>query len=302
MKSDTLLHWMTHVGEGSWGQFRSAIAKLAGPDADVAAIARTMRTSLSDLGDADFFVDGSQRWRIRPTVLGGLSLRPGAAVLVGGRTPDVIHALRNAAESHACRLTTQVDKAVPARVMVEGDRNVLLAVAATAGISFVDDLSLTVVANAVPIEVQVANAEVDRPPANWAARSFDFALMRWVDGLQERSACEYRSQYGPHRFYLHLRRGRFLRLPKRDAVFAAAALAGVPLIGYDGNSKTLSCSLATPLPELCARAACLCSGAPAEVREDRLLYKAVSAELARVLLVASGQSHAGRHLAGAIAK
>src|SRR5262245_45852931 len=57
---DRLLAWMAHLGEGSWMSFRRAVAFFSdhGAEQDAeAALARTARRVLSDLGHAAFFVD-----------------------------------------------------------------------------------------------------------------------------------------------------------------------------------------------------------------------------------------------------
>src|ERR1700685_4168160 len=89
MTWDLLLYWMTHSAEGSWSGFRKAVSEIA-PNSlpeDQAGLARRLRVTLSDLGHVDFFMEGSQRWRVLPPMLAGLGIDDSAAVLCGSRTP-----------------------------------------------------------------------------------------------------------------------------------------------------------------------------------------------------------------------
>ena len=291
MNADVVLHWMTHIGEGSWSTFRSAVTKIFGSDADIDALCRQLRVVLSDLGHADFFVNESQHWQILPPVLAGLTTPMGAALLTGGRTPRLADAILGAAAAHGCRVTIQNDEYPISRILVEGTRPALAKLAAEVGIVYVDRFASTNWSAISPVPVQMQNARLEPPPANWSIRSFDFASLTWVEGLQRRSACEYQSRYGPRRFYVHTRHGQLLRLPKREAVYAAATLRNANLAAYDSDFRTLSTPAAAPLPESLARAACLCTATPAQFKDGRLLYAGVPWDVASVLLVSAGQPY-----------
>lgn len=293
MSWDILLHWMTHVEEGSWGGFRSAVAKLVGTDANTSDLRRRLRIALSDLGHADFFVEGSQRWRILPPVLAGLACPPGAAVLAGGRTPRLAAGLADAVAARACRVVIGGDGDRPASIRFEGPQDALAAAAAEVGIPYVSGFAITLCAAIVPVPVQLERAAAEAALANWSVRSFDLDSLRWVEGLRSRSACEFQSRYGRRRFYLHSRGGRLLRLPKREAVYASAMLRDLKLAEYDSATVTLSTPAAAPLPEAYSRAACLCAGMPADFDGGRLLYNNVAPDVAAVLLVAAGQPFPG---------
>lgn len=295
MNSEVLLHWMTHTQDGSWSAFRGAITKLAGGDAEPDALARGLRIFLSDLGHADFFVGGSQRWRVRPPALAGLPQPGSCAVLTGGRTPKLLADLVQGTDAHGCRLVSDPADDRPAIVRVEGEPRGMSAAAAAAGIPFVESFASVLCGSIDPIARLVETAPVEEGPANWSVRSFDFDSLTWVEGLRVRSACEFRSRYGPARYYLHTRRGRLLRLPKRESVYAAATVRGVSVAAYDASSSTLSVPASAPLPELYARAACLCAGAPSVFQQGRLCYPSVPRDVAAVLLVAAGQPYPESH-------
>lgn len=291
MNWDLLLYWMTHVGSGSWGTFRGAVAKLAGADAELENLNRDLRIFLSDLGHADFFIDDSQRWRILPPVLAGLSSSSGTAVLAGGRTPRLVEALTAAAVAHGCRLLADGSDERPARVRVCGAHETVAAAARDSGIPYEANFAVALCASIIPISQMIENAPVEQPLVNWTARSFDLVSLKWVEGLHDRAACEFRPRYGRSRFYLHTRKGRLLRLGKREAVYAAAVLRGLPLVAYDPAALTLSVPASAPLPEPYARVACLCDGAPPAVDRGLLKYRTVPHQVAAILLVAAGQAY-----------
>ncbi len=291
MNCDMLLHWMTHLGDGTWAAFRSAVMRLAETDADIDGICRRLRVTLSDMGHADFFVAGSQRWRALPPMLAGLPGSSSPAVLIGGRTRTLVERLTSAAAARACRVSVEAVNDAPSRIRIEGAQQSLSEAAAEAGIRHIPEMARSLCSAIVPVPVQVKNAQSEEAPANWSVRSFDLESLIWTDGLQSRSACEYSSRYGPRRFYVHKRLGHLLRLPKRDAVYAAAMLNGVKLAVYDRGAKKLSTPLSAPLPESLARAACLCTDAQAKVENGRLVYANVPPDLAAVLLVAAGEPY-----------
>lgn len=291
MTWDVLLHWMTHVGEGSWMAFRNAVGRLASADADLDYMCRRLRIILSDLAHVDFFVEGSQRWRVLAPVLGGLPMDGGVAVLAGGRTANLKAALAEAARSRQCRLVEGGAAEGLACVRLEGRPEDLVAAASDAGVPHVTNLAGALCRQIVPVPQQIESAPTEMAPGNWSVRSFDLQALTWVDGLRARSACEFSSRYGERRFYLHIRRGTLLRLSKREAVYAAAMIRDVALAEYDAGTATLRTRAAAPLPEAYTRAACLCAGAPAEVDQGRFVFRSVPFETAALLLVAAGQPH-----------
>lgn len=299
LNADLLLHWMSHLGEGSWSGFKNNVSKLIGPDADLDGACRTLRISLSDLGYADFFAAGSQRWQVLPPMLAGLP-RQDVALLIGARSPTLVDHLASAARAHWCTLAaTEHDSDLPVQVRIEGTSDALAAVAADVGIEYSEDLALRFCGELDPISSQLAAAPEESPPGNWAVRSFDFRSLRWIAGLRTRTACEFTSRYGPKRFFFSTRQARLLRLSKRVAVYAAAALRGVALASYDSADSTLSCPISTPLPEHYSRIACLCSGRLASVRQGALVYSGIPIDIAAVLLVAAGQAYPQPHQARA---
>lgn len=289
MDCDLLLYWMTHIAQGSWEGFRRSVQQLAQVDDDLPGLCRHLRVALSDMGYAGFFVDGSQRWKIFPPVLGGLALRKDACVLSGGRNPSLIAKLESAATARGCQVERYAEKLEPTRIYVTGTEKLLAESAAEAHIPYLNNLASSLCESLIPIFEQLEHIEEKRPPINWKVRSFELQSLKWIDGLLPRSACEYTPSYGKPQYYYHKRRGRVVPMNKRDAVYASTATADISLVAYDPESSELSTPIEAPLPEQLARIACLCSGLPAHIDRGRLCYGEVPQEIATILQVAVGQ-------------
>jgi hypothetical protein len=289
MDCDLLFYWMTHMGEGSWEGFRRSVKELTSTDDHLMDTCRHLRVGLSDLGYVDFFVAGSQKWKVLPPVLGGLPMRADTFVLSGGRTPKLLSNLESAAQKRGCQIDQYAQELGPARIYVTGDESVLPGLAAEAHIAYSRNLAAQLCERLVPIFEQFERAEEERPPINWKVRSFDLQSLKWVDGLQLRSACEYTPTYGRPLYFLHTRKGHLFRMSKRDAVYASAALRDFSLLTYDLARSELSTPIEAPLPEPLARIACLSSGLPARVDRGRLWYEEVPQEIAAILAVAASQ-------------
>ncbi|HEY3118298.1 MAG TPA: hypothetical protein VGK54_16260, partial [Chloroflexota bacterium] len=151
MSWETLIYWMTHVQEGSWATFRGAVARLAGDDADLDTISRGLRVFLSDFGHADFFIGGSQRWRVLPPVLGGLISPAGSAVTTGGRSPKLMADLVEGVAAHGCRVVSDAGDHRPALIRIDGEQPGLAAAAAVAGVPYVDQFADVVCGSIDPL-------------------------------------------------------------------------------------------------------------------------------------------------------
>jgi hypothetical protein len=291
MNADSLLHWMSHLGEGSWHRFHDAAAWLTRSDGGHAETARLLRIYFSDLGCVDFFVAESQRWRVRSPLLAGLSDER-QAVLCGGRSPMLVEALQAAAESHGCHFEIQPLQHLPSRILLEGDKEQLAAAAQDAHLVYYHHFAAILCRNLTPVTRYVADAS-NEPLIGWTMRSFDLRKRRWVEGELPGTAREYRSKFGERRFYVCGRQGRLRAAPKRAAIYAAAALQNVILAGYDIETSTLTVAASAPLPETYARAACLCTGVPPRYEDNSWIYEDVTPAVAAALLVLAGQPHPG---------
>lgn len=293
MNNERLLAWMTHMGGGSWAGFRKAAEEIFGSDRDPLDLCRSLRVGLSDLGFADFFIDGTQQWRMLPPVLGGLAVHQNAAALYGSRTPRLVEELRNAAGSLGGRFESEDFQDCPTSFRVVGGREVISAIADRIGVAYEPDNARRIAESVPPIPFMLEGAAEEPAPLNWKARSFDIDKCQWVDGLLSNAACEFTPTYGHSRYYVRRKSGKLLRIPKRESIYAAALLKGVRLIDYEPSAMRLSAPLSAPLPELYARAACLCACRPPEINNGRFVYHEVTPIVAVFLMVAAGQPHPG---------
>lgn len=293
MNWDVLLHWMTHLGEGSWEGFKDALARLAPQNEELRDLVVGLRLHLSDMGHAEFFVGGSRRWRVLAPVVAGLAARPGAAVLCGGRTPQSTGALAAAAEAAGCLVSSEDSPDGPTTVRVEGEPAALARVASALGVRFVSNYAAALCRQLMPVYDLFERAPVESAPTNWSLRSFDFDSMSLVEGLRPKSACELSPRMGLPRWYVHTRRGKLRPMPKREAIYTAAMLQRVTLLRYDGESRRLTAPLKVPPPELYSRVACLCAGRRGRVECGLIVFEEVPSAIAAVLCVAVGQMYPG---------
>jgi len=297
MNWDVLLHWMTHLGEGSWEGFKESVACLAPDEEKRNDLIINLRLLLSDMAYADFFIGGSRRWRVFPPILAGLATSPDDAVLCGGRTPRLIGAFAASAKVEGCIISQENAEKGPTTMNIQGDSAALARVASVIGVGFVSNYAATLCCHLVPLYELFEHAPEYSVPTNWSLRSFDFESMSLVDGLRPNSACECTPRRGLPRWFVHQRHGNLRSMPKREAIYAAAMLQEVTLLQYDVASRRLSAPVKAQPPEPYARVACLCAGRRGRVQGDMIMYEEVPPSVAAVLCGAVGQAHPGASLA-----
>lgn len=291
MSGELLLHWLSHLGEGTWNRFRGAAAGIVPPDSDAMRKLQFWRNRLSDLGHVDFFADGSQRWRVRQPVLAGLCGLEGVAVLCGARSPKLVQTLQSATEKHGCRFDVSGLPDLPSRVTVAGADEQLGGVARECRLPYKAQYSEMLCRELKLITATPGGASDE--PAGWKVRSFDLGARRWVEGRLPKSARAYESSYGVLRYYWCDWQNELRPAPKREAVYASAAVQRVTLAGYDGERRSLTIPAAAPLPDDYMRAACLCSGVPPRYEGGMYVFERVPPLIASILLVSAGQPHPG---------
>ena len=284
MKWDPLIHWMSHVGEGSWASFKRAVMALAALGDDVAFEVRRLRMRLSDLGYAEFFIGGTGRWRTFKPILATSPHLSRRAFLCGGRTPAVVESLRTAASRVGCETILLSVDGLFTSLQVVGRVPEL---AQATGLQFVPDVDLRLSTRITSVPELLARAPSRIPPRNWTPVSLDLRSLRWVEGVKRNTVVEYTSSY-QERVYLVPRRTDMVELPKREAIYAAASLNEIALAQYHPDTRELRVPLVAPLPEPMARAACVAAGRPSVVRNGLLVYEDVPVRLATVLLVGLG--------------
>ena len=291
MDCDLLLSWMSSLGEGSWNAFRRSIQAVAEADSDVGATSRLLRISFSDLGYADFFIAGSQTWRVLRPGIGGLPMQRATWLIWGARTGGLMNSVTAALKDYGGRLIRDEVVNRPSKVRVQGPEEAIAAIASDLGLIYCSNIATYMCQALDPITTQLESGRYESQPINWRVKSLELKSKQWVDGLLPRSACEFSPTYGRPVYFLHTRKGKLVRMGKREAVYAAAALRGVRLICYEPQTHRLSTPIETPLPEAFARAACLCSGDTAQLINNRLCYDEVPSDIASLLMVAAGQPY-----------
>jgi hypothetical protein len=291
MDANKLLHWLSHLGEGSWESFRKAVEELSVAEGGLSAgdAAVQMRFRLSELGDIDFFPEKRRRWQILPPTLARFPERHGEAVLCGGRTPVLLASLKTAAEKWVCSLTQEPRDELPDRIRICGEPDALTALAAATRIKCEPDFAADLSRRIVPIHTQLAAAPTEDLMIRWQRKYFDLRAKRWVDQTLARTACECVSQYGRRATYVQVSRTRTVRMPKREALYAAASLSGIALALYDVETLCLSAPMHAPIPDACARLACIGSGGVGKLESGRVHYSPLSPRIAEIILAALGQ-------------
>lgn len=275
---------MSHVGEGSWASFKRTAISMLAPNVDATDELRQVRMRLSDLGVAEFFIGDTGRWRAFRPLLAASPHRPQSAFLCGGRTPALTTALKEHANRMRCRVYELSVDGLFSSFQYHGP---VADLAAAVAVEFEPDVARRL-SNEVPqISRLIDEAPARLAPTRWTARAFDVRTARWIDGLQRGTVIEYTSLY-QERLYLVPRGDEMVELPKREAVYAAAAKNGARLAKYWPPTRELSTPMSAPLPEAFARAACVASGRPSIVRSGLIVYQEVPARLATVLLVSLG--------------
>lgn len=290
MKWDILLEWMTHLGSGSWGAFREAVAELTreSNELDERGLHRMLRIAFSDLGHADFFVDGSRRWHVlRPALVG----RDGTSehLFVGGRTRLLVDRLA-AAAARSCATVT-ITEIIPglSRVQVVGERDALRAAAEEVAVEYVPDAAALLTARLPLVRSTMETAQEAPEPINWAVRSWSFQDEQWVAEKLDRTVREYSNRHGVRRYLVHLGGAGLREIEKRASFYCAALVRGAQIVRYSHNDRCLRVPRWAPLPETYARAACLAGGRLGTASGASILFENVDSLTASRLFVALGQ-------------
>lgn len=293
MNFEPLLAWMAHVGGGSWSAFQRAVVYFAEFDSngsDTGEVdVRRVRSVLSDLGCADFFVDGGSSWRAVAPIIGGI--HHGEALVCGVRNRQLVDAIEQASERAGCERVVETERDAPPRIAVRGGEQALRAVAESVGLRFVPDLPRRLVAALVPVPLMIEAAEISDAPINWSHSAFDFDELSWSDQAASPTAHTYRSKYGAQQHFVDVPDRGLVALDRRTSVYAAAFVNSVDLVAYDESGARLTAPLGAPLPFAYARAATLCSGRRASVADGQVTYSAVPLGVAAALTVACGGSY-----------
>jgi hypothetical protein len=124
----------------------------------------------------------------------------------------------------------------------------------------------------------------------WKRTYFDLETLEWKGCPILRTACECVSEYGRRMTFLQVSRTKSVVLPRREAIYAAAALARVSIVSYEATTFLLRVPMHAPLPEPCARLACISSGNVGAIDDGAVLYSPVPPRVAGLILASLGQS------------
>jgi hypothetical protein len=295
MKANQLLYWMSHLGEGTWESFKNAVQELAEPEEKEEDILRILirrtRFRLSDIGSVDFSVKKRLRWQVLEPVLASFTETPERAVLCGGRSPLLIEQLEGAAKINQCTFQSQSRLSSPDQILLTGRVDALNQVAASCLVKRSVDFAEEMFRQFVPIGAYLAAAPPGELMIGWKRQYFDLNAKQWTEKPILRTACECISQYGRRMTFLQVSKKRTLVLPRREAIYAAASLAGVPIVSYEISSLTLRVPVQSPLPENYARLACISSGNIGTINDGTISYSPVPRRIAQAILASLGQTH-----------
>lgn len=296
MSWDMLLYWLTHKQEGSWINFRKAVVEIASAkpiDIDISDLCRNLRFQLSEASHVDFFIDGSQNWKVNPPILAGLLNFPEVAVLCGGRTPKLLLRIRDAASTFNCKIIKDITSGIITKISIEGTQKDIRKVADNVGIPYVTQKAKFLSQDFVPIFKQLETAAKGIPLVRWERKSFDWRSRRWTDSAfsnAKNTVWEY-SYYNNRHYFVYNQQGKLVQMPKHEAIYAVAASLCIPLLVYNKTQRTLITDVSTPLPEFYTRVIYLCGGRPSRIEQGQIVYNDIPADLAGLLMVAIGQLH-----------
>jgi hypothetical protein len=286
---------MSRLGSGSRDKFRDALDELT-TNEDQDSLDWLLPLRLSDLAHADF-TRVTRKWQVRPPVLAGLTGQPTAAILCGGRSARLISSLQRAAEETGSALAIETQGDCPSRIVLNADTEHFLRIETAIGIPFLSEYSMRLLSNVPPIQQKLNTVAPEKGVTNWQANIFDLERLRWSpllerltdpDALPKKTAIELKSKYET-KYCVTDSEGNLRKLPKREAIYAAASFQCRPLIEYDSHEQLLCTPWAAPMPEVYTRIACLCSGELPGAAGGKFTYRKVPPLIATTLSALAGQ-------------
>src|SRR5579862_6893353 len=228
---DGLIQWMTHRGQGRWESFKDLVGDIYAHE-EQPPKPRWVANTLSMTGVGEFFVSGSNRWRVFAPLIAGISL--GQAVVVGGRTATLKEQLRAAATAEGIDLFEEPLRWNVTRIrlyaLTDGD---LQRVAERTGIPFVPQAADRMIRQAPTLEDRVAQGQRVQAPRNWCVESYDFSTFNWVGRDIAHSAKAFTPSRGVPRYTFEKADGSLVQMERRESVYAAAFSQSIALLAYD---------------------------------------------------------------------
>jgi hypothetical protein len=294
MDGNTLIYWMSHLGEGSWQAFSRAVIQLdqradQEDEESVRKLVQSTRFRFSEIGSVDFIPEKNRRWQVLPPVLASFPEQINEAVLCGGRSPGLISQMHDLAATAGCEVQIKQGPGLPDHVTIRGSSEAVAAMASSMSVRRSADFAEELIESFVTIDKHLANAPVQDLMIGWTRRYFDLASCRWTTEELPRTVCECTSRYGRTMTFLQISRTKSVLLPRREAIYGAAALSGVPIVSYNAATAELTVPMHAPLPDACARLACISSGNVGVLNGGRVSYGPVSHRIAKIILASVGQ-------------
>src|SRR4051812_43143958 len=153
---------MSHLGHGTWSMFRRAVKSLLAGEDENAGDMRRLHMRFSDLGFAEFFIDGTDRWRAFRPVLAVSRVQPEWALLCGARTPRVERTVRKSASRLGAQTFELSVDGLFSMIKIHG--SCLREVAEDAGIAFEPDMDRRLAKDLATLQTLMQRAPRRSPP------------------------------------------------------------------------------------------------------------------------------------------
>ncbi|MGH8643222.1 MAG: hypothetical protein ACREX4_01710 [Gammaproteobacteria bacterium] len=273
MSANELLLWMSARKEGSWPQFRSAVAMLSTGDATgdeshttELPLHQLLRFNLQRLGHAEFFAAGSVlRWRVAPPVLAVSKLeRDWLGIAAGARHNGLAQAL----SSSPLRFSALPLASAPNALLVRAtDANQLAEVARTAGMVVQHDAPAAILGCVPPIDAKHSQVNCAVPLGNkWRVDRFSPERLSWTASNRQEALTarghlfKFESKY--EKQYLLSSGSSHFRVAQQVGKFIVLRQHRQKVVRYDAKVACFSLPSICRPPLLVERALVLCSGRP----------------------------------------
>jgi hypothetical protein len=282
---------LCYARSGSWASF----GRIASQVDDAPWFALEAARTLSALAHLELEVDAQSgrpvRWSVAPPALATLpSSDKCTALLCGWRSPELIQRLREDVEALGGEMTVDLKRRIPSRVTVVLSFEDLQQVASSVSDSLnrplaVSDRPARLFARRSPALSSVSEGLARRQaPVGVRTQYFNFERNKWDEAPDAFAPGALRLHTWPVTYAYAPEKappGRIAVADSRLVKWLVAADAGVDILGYDEQRRTLSCRLGAQLPGIYERAVTLCSGdAPTERVDGTVSYPAVPADVA----------------------
>lgn len=279
--AERLLLWASEVGDGPWSRFKREVIGLAAtvsPERQVGPSELARR--LSEAGHMEFDWE-ARRWSVAPPVLATIPGLPHGALLVGARTGELyrrLHALwRGEYDVDAfIRFRPESPGRAPAvrpTYLLGRSRGDVETAAHHLDISVSYHPAFAIAEELPRIADVIAGRSLALPPPDSEVRTFNPHDLAWADGRLEGtiSVRRYKPEMGATRF-LYGDVSGMTEVQRSWGIYASLAEHGRDVVQWrhrDVHGELLV-PTATPLPDLHARTATLCSGLEPSVTHSPL--------------------------------